>query len=1506
MYTRKCRVETLEVRCVLSGDYWLSGGASLEGLIESYESAEVATGSSLTGSSGNGNEQQAPFQNDNSIYVAVYLRGPVEDPHSLLEGFGFEQVVSSPGGGIIEGYLALDRVRSVVASPLVAAVKPIDLLRQRGDSVGSVANAAEDVLRSLDLSQFRGLTGAGVRIGVISDGVDGLATSVSTGNLPGNVAVLVPGDGSEGLAMLELIHDIAPGAQLFFASGSNGEAAFAASVAALIDNQVDIIVDDLPGLTAESWFMDGPAALAYQSAVAGGVTVFSSAGNRGNDGYEAPTDFVPNILLPGGIAGTFHSFDGTGDFMQTVTLAPSVTSVELGLQFDQAIGQVVSDVRLWFFRPDGTVIGSTERDNNSPLENDPLDTRTLNGPAGGSFQIAVELVEGPAPTRIRWQNIGSGDRLRDTIEHLGNPGVRNTTHNPGHSAAEGVISVGATRQTNLNEKTADSSVGVVFRTLAPSGALLPVAVERGGVSVLGLDGVQTSVPDYAIFNGTSAAAPNVAAIAALLLESDPELTPAGVLQALTGSARDIGAVGFDEQTGAGVVDALGAFGAASGDSYLVGLLSSEYVVVNDTNDTVAGVAGTEVSLRSAVIEANSPGSNLELLLVSPGVHGLTRTGGGTDTDAINDLDVNGNLTIVGAGAGLSVIDTSGLAATANQGQNRAFHVFGAGAALDLSRVTVRGGASTAAFSGTAVAVDQNARVTLTEVAIVNNTGAGVGAAVRSTGGDLEVRRSVFTGNTGTAGATGAAIQVNVGANGSPGSLTIGESVFARNQGGAIPNVQVQGGAIPLVNLGNNLIDNTAGGFFDVRPGVNDAVGTATHVVTSIVDRVTPGDDPYALSLREAVLAANNAGGGQVWLPAWTHPLGLTGTEGGYNALVNDLDVLGNLTVVGAGAGLSVIDTSLLASASDQAANRAFHVSPVTTPATSPPPSLSLSRLTITGADNTGEFNGAAVAVDAGAKATLTEVAIASNFGAGTGVAVRSTGGHLEVRRSVFTANTGDSTTQGGAIHATISAPNAGSLKIGETIFALNQGGPNPNVLVQAGIPLVNYGNNFVDNTNGGFFNVNPEPTDVVGAATFVVTSVADRVFNRDNDYALSLREAVLAANAAGAAQSVWLPAWTHPLSLTGAEVGLDALANDLDVLGNLTVKGAGPGLSVIDTSGMSGLTGVAAEQNRAFMVSGAGRSLALSRLTVTGGQSAAAYNGTAVAVDGSAAANLTEVAVVSNFGAGTGVAVRSTGGHLEIRRSVFTGNTTDQSFGATVHASTTPGHTGSLKIGESIFALNEAGNFNNVYAQGLPSGSLVNYGNNLFDNQVGGFFEAVPGVGDHLGTPGYVVTSVFDSFDHADNARALSVREAVDLANNSSGLDEVWLPAWDFVLIRDRGAQAPLSTDLDVAIGDLDITSSLVVRGVANGSSNLSEVRWRQGVVDAVFDLIGDFNGNATGSVVDDGVVDSIDYGIWFSTRGSRTDLRADANDSGYVENLDYGFWSLYFGNTFTRFNVTA
>lgn len=110
------------------------------------------------------------------------------------------------------------------------------------------------------------------------------------------------------------------------------------------------------------------------------------------------------------------------------------------------------------------------------------------------------------------------------------------------AACENAISVGATDSHDM--RCSYSNYGSCLDICAPGSAY---TTTMGG--------------GYAGFSGTSAAAPHVAGVAALILSLKPELSVAGVGDLIKQSADDIDADGWDQYTGYGRVNAFAALSA---------------------------------------------------------------------------------------------------------------------------------------------------------------------------------------------------------------------------------------------------------------------------------------------------------------------------------------------------------------------------------------------------------------------------------------------------------------------------------------------------------------------------------------------------------------------------------------------------------------------------------------------------------------------------------------------------------------------------------------------------------------------------------------------------------------------------------------------------------------------------------------------------------------------------------------------------------------------------------
>ncbi|MBK8432315.1 MAG: CSLREA domain-containing protein [Chloroflexi bacterium] len=121
------------------------------------------------------------------------------------------------------------------------------------------------------------------------------------------------------------------------------------------------------------------------------------------------------------------------------------------------------------------------------------------------------------------------------------------------------------------------------------------------------------------------------------------------------------------------------------------------------------------------------------------------------------------------------------------------------------------------------------------------------------------------------------------------------------------------------------------------------------------------------------------------------------------------------------------------------------------------------------------------------------------------------------------------------------------------------------------------------------FSAPPRPAY---AATFVVTKTADTA-DGTCDADCSLREAIIAANAAAGADVITVPAGTYTLSIAGTGENAGA-TGDLDITGNLTINGAGASTTIINANSI----------DRVFHgVTTAGTTLivAISDITIRGG-----------------------------------------------------------------------------------------------------------------------------------------------------------------------------------------------------------------------------------------------------------------------------------------------------------------
>ncbi len=438
------------------------------------------------------------------------------------------------GHRLVEGWAPAEAVSALALLDVVQTVHPVERGRTRTGRVVTGGDAASraDLVRVLE-----GVEGRGVRVGVISDGIDGLGVSQNAGELP---AVRVPagcspGDGAEGRAMLEIIHDLAPGAELLFASGIDSALAFVDAVECLQAAGAQVIVDDL-GFFGEPYFEEGVIAAAVRQAVAAGVSFHTAAGNSAQLHYQG--------VFRTSKASRFHDFgQGAGvDNVNGIDVSTGGT-VLCVLQWDNPFGAAGDDYDLVLLDRNMREVDASrtrQRGRGDPIE-------VVSGGAD-AVGVAIERRQGVARTL----------ELFCVSDVRGMEHVTPDSSIFGHAAVGEAMTVAAIDVDDPGRDTVER-----FSSRGPVELAFPQRETRAKPNVAAFDGVATAVPGFQAFFGTSAAAPHTAAIAALLLERNPFLSPADIRATLMATAVDVGPPGFDFGAGAGRVDALAAVQATA-------------------------------------------------------------------------------------------------------------------------------------------------------------------------------------------------------------------------------------------------------------------------------------------------------------------------------------------------------------------------------------------------------------------------------------------------------------------------------------------------------------------------------------------------------------------------------------------------------------------------------------------------------------------------------------------------------------------------------------------------------------------------------------------------------------------------------------------------------------------------------------------------------------------------------------------------------------------------------
>jgi subtilisin family serine protease len=440
--------------------------------------------------------------------------------------------------------------------------------------------------------------GSGVKVCVMSDSIDNSVGSLAAARrltppaVPASID-MPAGQGTgngEGLAMLEVVHKIAPGAALGFAPMRGTPSENKQTIEALVSAGCKIIVDDNTD-ERDPPFQDGVVAQAINAATTNGVLFVSSAGNFGNFQYGTAGvwegDFKDGgTMVAFGPTRRVHAFADGKTYLQL--RAPTQA---IWLYWDDPFYSPSSVYTLWIytartggFLPYGVQtngVGQALQFIDARLINN-TNTRNLScvagstEPANNCFQtgdiimVTKDNMTGtttPSPPRFLRMYTGTG------VLDLGTNGATF-----GHNAAEDVISVGAaepplpdTKFSSNSKVEPGSSDGPRRIFYHPDGSAITrdnlLAATNGGrvlfkPDLIAANRVTTTLPanvssgpELNPFIGTSAAAPHVAGIAALVWSYKPTLTLTQVRLAVLGSAIDIEKgfkPGWDPTSGHGI------------------------------------------------------------------------------------------------------------------------------------------------------------------------------------------------------------------------------------------------------------------------------------------------------------------------------------------------------------------------------------------------------------------------------------------------------------------------------------------------------------------------------------------------------------------------------------------------------------------------------------------------------------------------------------------------------------------------------------------------------------------------------------------------------------------------------------------------------------------------------------------------------------------------------------------------------------------------------------------